>query len=52
MKKTRLTTYHPKGIGLIENIHNTIRNMLKARAEGDPQKSMGSITGFLHGLLG
>ena len=38
MKKTRLTAYHPKGVGLVENIHNTIRSMLKARAEGGPQK--------------
>ena len=37
INKTRSTAYHPEGNGQIENLHKTLRSMLKARVEDDPQ---------------
>ena len=37
INKTRSTAYHPEGNGHIENLHKTLRSMLTARVEDDPQ---------------
>lgn len=37
VNKTRSTAYHPEGNGQVENMHKTLKTMLKARVEGDPQ---------------
>lgn len=37
INKTLSTAYHPEGNGQIENLHKTLKNMLKARVEDDPQ---------------
>ena len=37
INKTWSTAYHPEGNGQIENLHKTLRSMLKARVEDDPQ---------------
>ena len=37
INKTRSKAYHPEGNGQIENLHQTLRSMLKARVEDDPQ---------------
>ena len=36
INKTRSKAYHPEGNGQIENLHQTLRSMLKARVEDDP----------------
>ena len=35
--KTRLTAYHPKGNGQVENLYKTLKSMLKARMEDNQQ---------------
>ncbi len=35
--KTRTNAYHLDGNGQVENMHNTLKSMLKARVEDDPQ---------------
>ena len=37
INKTQSTAYHPEGNGQVENLHKTLRSMLKARVEDDPQ---------------
>ena len=37
INKTRSTAYHPEGNGQVENLHNTLKTMLKARVDDDPQ---------------
>ena len=37
INKTRSTAYHPEGNGQVENMHKTLKSMLKARVEDDPQ---------------
>ena len=36
INKTRTSTYHPEGNGQVENLHKTLRSMLKARVEDNP----------------
>ncbi|KAK3736572.1 hypothetical protein QZH41_003146 [Actinostola sp. cb2023] len=38
IKKTRSTAYHPEGNGQIENFHRTLKSMLKARVEDQPDR--------------
>lgn len=37
INKTRSTAYHPEGNGQIENLHKTLKSMLKAKVGGKPQ---------------
>ena len=37
INKTRSTAYHPEGNGQVENLHKTLKSMLKARVDDDPQ---------------
>lgn len=37
INKTRSTEYHTESNGQIEDLHKTLRSMLKARVEDDPQ---------------
>ena len=34
INKTRSTAYHPEGNGQIENLHKTLKSMLKAKVGG------------------
>ena len=36
INKTRTSAYHPEGNGQVENLHKTLRSMLKARVEDNP----------------
>ena len=36
MNKTLSSAYHPEGNGQVENLHKTLRSMLKARVEDNP----------------
>ena len=37
INKTQLTLYHPECNGQIENLQKTLKSILKARVENDPQ---------------
>ena len=36
INKTRTSAYHPEGNGHVENLHKTLRSMLKGRVEDNP----------------
>ena len=36
INKTLTSTYHPEHNGQVENLHKTLRSMLKARVEDNP----------------
>ena len=38
INKTRSTAYHPEGNGQVENLHKTLKSMLKTRVDDDPQR--------------